>query len=211
MAGKIEHWPRIVSRLPFFLSPFFHFECQCLINLLNIHLANGFNYWTLQSTEKSSEEKTKRFFYLFTPYLQDDRSPLSSGESSDESSSVEVAGPSHHIQEQIVRRQRQPQSQQQASIPANKKQDPQPPPQPIQVRDDLGKAFGNTSSLNSLLYPSSFVNLPQEVLMNLVQSGRLQVEEEGKDFDRISFFVSFELNNESNLLRLFSYAAMQPF
>lgn len=211
MAEKIEYWPRIVSRLPFFLSPLFHFECQCLINLLNIHLANGFNYWTLQSTEKSSEEKTKRFFYLFTPYLQDDRSPLSSGESSDESSSVEVAGPSHHIQEQIVRRQRQPQSQQQASIPANKKQDPQPPPQPIQVRDDLGKAFGNTSSLNSLLYPSSFVNLPQEVLMNLVQSGRLQVEEEGKDFDRIPFFVSFELNNESNVLRLFSYAAMQPF
>lgn len=116
---------------------------------------------------------------------KDDRTPLSSGESSDESSSVEVAGPSQpSTQEQIVRRQRQTssqhQQQQHQSTPANKKSDTtQPPPsQSIQVRDELGKAFGNTTSLNSLLYPSAFVNLPQEVLMNL--RGRLQVEEEGK-------------------------------
>lgn len=82
--------------------------------------------------------------------------------------------------------QQQQQQQQQKSTPANKKSDPTqqqshppPPSQSIQVRDELGKAFGNSTSLNSLLYPSAFVNLPQEVLMNLVQSGRLQVEEEG--------------------------------
>lgn len=110
-----------------------------------------------------------------------------SGESSDESSSVEVAGPSHHIQEQIVRRQRQSQQQQQQSTPATKKlesQQQQSSSQPIQVRDELGKAFANSNNLNSLLYPSALVSLPQEVLMNLVQSGHLQVGEEGN--------VSFE-------------------
>lgn len=115
-------------------------------------------------------------FFCF--HFQDDRSPLSSGESSDESSSVEVAGPSHHIQEQIVRRQRQPPQQ---STPATKKQEsPQQQSQQIQVRDELGKAFANSSNLNSLLYPQSLVSLPQEVLMNLVQSGHLQVGEEGQ-------------------------------
>lgn len=113
---------------------------------------------------------------------QDDRSPLSSGESSDESSSVEVAGPSHLIQEQIVRRQRQTHQQQQqqqqqqsqhSPTPANKKQDTQQQPQSIQVRDELGKAFANNSNLNSLLYQSPLVNLPHEVLMNLVQEGNL--------------------------------------
>lgn len=137
-------------------------------------------------------------------HSQDDRSPLSSGESSDESSSVEVAGPSHQIQEQIIRRQRQPQSQpqsqpsqqqqQQQSISANKKQVSQTLPQPIQVRDDLSKNFGNSGNLNSLLYPSAFVNLPQDVLMNLVQSGRLQVEEEGKNFAEIPFDFIKNLN-----------------
>lgn len=109
---------------------------------------------------------------------QDDRSPLSSGESSDESSSVEVAGPSHLIQEQIVRRQRQTHQQQQqqqsqhSPTPANKKQDTQQPSQSIQVRDELGKAFANNSNLNSLLYQQlPLANLPHEMLMNLVQEG----------------------------------------
>lgn len=108
---------------------------------------------------------------------QDDRSPMSSGESSDESSSVEVAGPSHLIQEQIVRRQRQTHQQQQqqsqhSPTPANKKQDTQQPSQSIQVRDELGKAFANNSNLNSLLYQQlPLANLPHEVLMNLVQEG----------------------------------------
>lgn len=99
-----------------------------------------------------------------------------------------MAGPSHHIQEQIVRRQRPPppaqqQQQQQQQPTATKKPESQQPPsssqQQIQVREELGKAFGNSSSLNSLIYPQALVNLPQEVLMNLVQSGHLQVEEEG--------------------------------
>lgn len=129
------------------------------------------------------------FFYLslfLFLIIQDDRSPLLSGESSDESSvSVEVAGPSHHIQEQIVRRQQrqqqQPQSQppSQQPTPTTKKSESQQAQQSIQVRDELSKAFANSNSLNSLLYPSALVNLPQEVLMNLVQSGHLQVEEEG--------------------------------
>lgn len=104
---------------------------------------------------------------------------MSSGDSSDESSSVEVAGPSHHIQEPITRRSRQQSTQQQPISTPTKKQESQQPSQSIQVRDELGKAFANNSSLNSLLYPSALVNLPQEVLMNLVQSGHLQVEEEG--------------------------------
>lgn len=123
--------------------------------------------------------------FSFDARQQEDRSPLSSGESSDESSSVEVAGPSHHIQEQIARRQRQTQpsqppsssssssQQHQQSTPANKKQDSQQPSQSIQVRDELGKAFANSSSLNSLLYQSPLVNLPHEVLMNLVQEGNV--------------------------------------
>lgn len=131
-------------------------------------------------------------FFLFPPspfFSQDDRSPLSSGESSDESSSVEVAGPSHHIQEQIVRRQRQSQQQQQQQQPtsATKKQESQQPTQQIQARDELGKAFGNSSSLNSLICPQALANLPQEVLMNLVQSGHIQVGGEGKIFQSIWF------------------------
>lgn len=127
-------------------------------------------------------------FYLkihFHCQFQDDRSPLSSGDSSDESSSVEVAGPSHHIQEPITRRQRQQPSQQPTPT---KKQEPQKPPQSIQVRDELG-------SLNSLLYPPALVNLPQEVLMNLVQSGHLQVEEEGNDHASFTFHYYWKKKN----------------
>lgn len=61
--------------------------------------------------------------------------------------------------------------------------------QQIQVRDELGKAFGNNNNLNNLLYPAALVNLPQEVLMNLVQSGHLQVEEEGKSVNLFFYFI----------------------
>ncbi|XP_031640953.1 serum response factor homolog [Contarinia nasturtii] len=127
-------------------------------------------------------EETELSYNIGDDDSKDDRSPLSSGESSDESSSVEVAGPSHHIQEQIGRRQRHPPHQ---STPVTKKQEsPQQQSQQIQVRDELGKAFANNSNLNSLLYPQALVSLPQEVLMNLVQSGHLQVgeEENGRQF-----------------------------
>lgn len=108
---------------------------------------------------------------------------------------MEVAGPSHHIQEQMVRRQRQP-----VSATIAKKQEPQPAAQQLQVRDELGKAFANNSSLNNLLYPSALVNLPQEVLMNLVQSGHLQVEEEG-NFRFQSGACDFQLNKLQPLSR----------
>lgn len=49
-----------------------------------------------------------------------------------------------------------------------------------QMRDQLSQPFGTNNSLNNVLYPASLDSLPQVVLMNLVQSGHLQVEGEGK-------------------------------
>lgn len=44
---------------------------------------------------------------------------------------------------------------------------------------------GDNNNLNNLFHPAALVNLPQEVLMNLVQTGHLQVEEQGN----VSIFV----------------------
>lgn len=46
--------------------------------------------------------------------------------------------------------------------------------------DQLSQPFGTNNSLNNVLYPAALDSLPQVVLMNLVQSGHLQVEGEGK-------------------------------
>lgn len=178
------------------------------------------------------------FVCLFFSFIacQDDRSPLSSGESSDESSSVEVAGPSH-IHEQILRRQRQQQPKKQEAQQQQHKQQ-----QSVQTRDDLGVSIlagnshfllekwfskkkknksnnnknwsefhfqngvksilhGDNNNLNNLLYPAALVNLPQEVLMNLVQSGRLQVEEEGMTFSFFFLFSSSSIQFDFLLIR----------
>lgn len=115
--------------------------------------------------------------------LQDDRSMMSSGDSSDESSGVEVASPSN-LHEQILRHQRKQQQKEQhqqqqhnshqTQLPQKQSQQSQ-----IQIREELAKGFANNNNLNNLLCPAALANLPQEVLLNLVQSGHLQVEEEG--------------------------------
>lgn len=126
------------------------------------------------------------FCFLFG---QDGRSPLSnrqcgrfsSAESSDgESSSIEVAGSSQTKDNQTYRRKRQSQTHQpqphQNAVQQIKTETNQASQQML---DELGKTFGTNNSLNNLLYPGALDNLPQVVLMNLVQNGHLQVGEEG--------------------------------
>jgi hypothetical protein len=94
-------------------------------------------------------------------FFKDDRSPLSSAESGDESSGVESPGPNSnlnnsHVQEQIVRQQQKHQ------------------------HEDYMNSM-STAGLGSVLYPAAaLANLPQEVLLSLVQAGHLQVQDEGK-------------------------------
>lgn len=64
-----------------------------------------FLYFVL-SDENGNNNSHNCFSIFLFDVCQDDPSPLSSGESSDESSSIEVGGPSH-VHEQVVRRQRQ--------------------------------------------------------------------------------------------------------
>lgn len=63
---------------------------------------------------------------------------------------------------------------------ANRQHQPQQHQQQLQqsqlhTRDDMNKVLSN-----SILYPAALANLPQEVLLNLVQSGHLQIQEQGK-------------------------------
>lgn len=99
--------------------------------------------------------------YLF----QDDRSPLSSGESGDESSGGESPGPSssnNHIQMN---------SNSSETITA-----------PRQSQDQESRNM-NVNNMNSMLYPAAaLANLPQEVLLGLVQAGHLQVHQEDGKF-----------------------------
>lgn len=97
---------------------------------------------------------------LYISFFQDDRSPLSSVDSGDESSGVESPGPSNninsHIQEQLLRQQQQ------------------------HHHDDFTRSLPN-AGLGSVLYPAAaLANLPQEVLLSLVHTGHLQVQEEGE-------------------------------
>lgn len=88
---------------------------------------------------------------------------MSSGESGDESSGMESPGPSNtlassHIQEQLLRQQQQQQQQ----------------------HEEFSRNMPG-AGLNSVLYPAAaLANLPQEVLLSLVQGGHLQVQEEGE-------------------------------
>lgn len=98
-------------------------------------------------------------------FFQDDRSPMSSGESGDESSGIESPGPTvtnNHIQlannnnssETIVGNSSRPQ------------------------QDDA-----RNINMNSVLYPAAaLANIPQEVLLSLVQAGHLQVHQEEGNF-----------------------------
>lgn len=52
----------------------------------------------------------------------------------------------------------------------------------LHVRDELL----NKGLSNSILYPAALANLPQEVLLNLVQSGHLQIQEQGKFHIKLS-------------------------
>lgn len=117
-------------------------------------------------------------FHFFFVSLQDDRSLMSSGDSSDESSGVEVAS-SSNLHEQILRHQRKQQQKHQEQQQQHQQSQQKQSQQSIQIREGLTKGFGANSNLNNLLHPAALAKLPNEMLLNLVQSGHLQVEEEG--------------------------------
>lgn len=112
---------------------------------------------------------------------------MSSGESGDESSGIESPGPigtvpgasgvgSSGIQVapnsiDMVRHQQQDQHHQQQNHAPNSSQQ----------HDDSSKGL-NSNNMGSLLYPAAaLANLPQEVLLSLVQGGHLQIhQEDGK-------------------------------
>ncbi len=117
---------------------------------------------------------------------------MSSGESGDESSGIESPGPigtvpsvggSGGIQVtpnsiEMVRHQQQQQQEQhhhhnQQSHTSNSAQ---------HHEDSSSKAI-NSNNMGSLLYPAAaLANLPQEVLLSLVQGGHLQIhQEDGKN------------------------------
>lgn len=121
--------------------------------------------------------------------MQDDRSPMSSGDSGDESSGIESPGPigtgpgaggsggNNHIQvapnsaEMVRHHQQEQHHQQQINAPNS-----------TQQHDDSSKGL-NSNNMGSLLYPAAaLANLPQEVLLSLVQGGHLQIhQEDGKN------------------------------
>lgn len=111
------------------------------------------------------------FFFIF----QDDRSPMSSGESGDESSGIESPGPVV-VNQQLVSN----------------------PPETIVANSSRAHSDEvRNVNMNSVLYPAAaLANIPQEVLLSLVQAGHLQVhQEEGKIYFIFicSFFCSFSL------------------
>lgn len=92
--------------------------------------------------------------------MQDDRSPLSSGESGDESSDIESPKPSgaNNIQMsegRSINRQLIQQSHQ---------------------HQEDSKSLNNMSSV--IYSAAALANLPQEMLLGLVQAGHLQVHQE---------------------------------
>lgn len=115
---------------------------------------------------------------------------MSSGESGDESSGIESPGPIGTVpgtggpiqvaQNSIdmVRHQQQEQQhhhhQQQIHTPNSTQQQ--------QQQDDSASKGLNSNNMGSLLYPAAaLANLPQEVLLSLVQGGHLQIhQEDGK-------------------------------
>lgn len=117
---------------------------------------------------------------------------MSSGESGDESSGIESPGPigtaagvsGGSIQVtpnsiEMVRHQQPDQhhQQQQIQTPNSIQQQQQ------QQHDDSSSKGLNSNNMGSLLYPAAaLANLPQEVLLSLVQGGHLQIhQEDGKN------------------------------
>lgn len=129
---------------------------------------------------------------------QDDRSPLSSGESGDESSGIESPGPigsipsagggSSSIQVNssnsidMVRHQQDQHHQQQIHTP-----------NATQSHDDSAAKGINSNNMGSLLYPAAaLANLPQEVLLSLVQGGHLQIhQEDGKEIHQHKYTILY--------------------
>lgn len=115
---------------------------------------------------------------------------MSSGESGDESSGIESPGPtmggagvgSSSIQvapnsiEMVRHQQPEQHHQQQMQIPNSA--------QHQQQHDDSSSKGLNSNNMGSLLYPAAaLANLPQEVLLSLVQGGHLQIhQEDGKNY-----------------------------
>lgn len=82
-----------------------------------------------------------------------------------------TGGGSNHIQiapnVDVVRHHQQEPQHQQTSNPVNSQQ-----------HDDSNKGL-NLSNMGSVLYPAAaLANLPQEVLLSLVQGGHLQIHQE---------------------------------
>lgn len=143
--------------------------------------------------------------------LQDDRTPMSSGESGDESSGLDSPGPSgigggnqiqqltHHNPREVYQNNaasapRQPtlslittqQSQRKQSQQSQLHQQPQSKQtthhhQNHQGQTQLsneGTRETSLNSLNSVMYPAAaLANVPQDVLLSLVQAGHLQVHQ----------------------------------
>lgn len=103
----------------------------------------------------------------------------SSAESSDnETSNVELASSTKKTDNR-TRRNRHLSNINQSHLPQSTSQIKTEARQlPQQIRDELNSIATNTN-LNNFLNPATLENIPQVMLMNLVQSGRLQVEEEG--------------------------------
>lgn len=115
---------------------------------------------------------------------------MSSGESGDESSGIESPGPigagtipgagGGSIQvapnsiEMVRHQQQELHHHQQQQIHA---------PSSTQQHDDSSSKGINSNNMGSLLYPAAaLANLPQEVLLSLVQGGHLQIhQEDGKN------------------------------
>lgn len=112
---------------------------------------------------------------------------MSSGESGDESSGIESPGPTlggagvgnSSIQvtpnsiDMVRHQQPEQHHQQQIQIPNSTQQQ----------HDDSSSKGLNSNNMGSLLYPAAaLANLPQEVLLSLVQGGHLQIhQEDGKN------------------------------
>lgn len=85
------------------------------------------------SDENGNNNSHNCFSIFLFDVCQDDRSLLSSGESSDESSSVEVGGPSHVHEQEVQRQCQQTTSMIKKHIMLQKQQ----PPNPVQNPDGL--------------------------------------------------------------------------
>lgn len=170
--------------------------------------------------------------FIFYLYFQDDRSPISSANESDESSDIDSPGPSLlKNQNQIVldstqfknappttvstslltptpsaansqsqtstKQQTLPETTAKNSTISSKMADGNILKSSTQTQKNMssaGSTMGPSSSYNNVVYPAaSLSSVPQEVLLQLIQSGHLQLHtEEGISID--SFKQNYSLN-----------------